>query len=206
MSKTSDSLLEPTVSKPLTDAEQVEVRSRAELRAWLGENHARTTGVWLVHHKKVSPHYLAMGDIVAECLAHGWVDSLVRTKDDMRAMHWIAPRKSGSNWSAVNKAIVADLESENLLTASGRAIIEAAKKDGSWTRLDAVERLEIPDDLDDTLAAFENARAHWDNFPKSARRGMLEWVLTAKQPATRAKRIAEIAQNAERNERSNQWR
>lgn len=194
------------MAKPLTDADEVEVLSRAELRAWLGENHGRTRGVWLVHHKKASPHYLPMGEIVAECLAHGWVDSLVRGKDDLRATHWIAPRKPGSNWSAVNKRLIADLESAGLMTNAGRAIIDAAKADGSWTRLDAVERLEVPDDLAAALAQRKAARAHWDAFPKSARRGMLEWLLNARKPETRAKRIAEIAENAEQNERSNQWR
>ena len=192
--------------KPLTEAEEVEVLSRADLRAWLGRNHARPHGVWLVHHKKASPHYLAMGEIVAECLAHGWVDSLVRSKDDLRAMHWIAPRKPGSSWSAVNKRLVGDLEASDLMTQAGRALIEMAKKDGSWTRLDGVERLEVPDDLDAAFAKHPNARAHWDTFPKSARRGMLEWLLNARKPETRAKRIAEIAENAEQNERSNQWR
>ncbi len=192
--------------KPLTDAEEVEVLSRADLRAWLGKNHARQCGVWLVHHKKASPNYLPMGDIVAECLAHGWVDSLVRSKDTQRAMHWIAPRKPGSSWSAVNKQLVADLEAAGLMTPAGRALIEKAKKDGSWTRLDSVERLEIPDDLAAAFADRPSARAHWDTFPKSARRGMLEWLLNAKKSETRAKRITEIAENAEKNERSNQWR
>ncbi|MEM9969942.1 MAG: YdeI/OmpD-associated family protein [Pseudomonadota bacterium] len=194
------------MAKPLINAEEVEVKSRAELRDWLGVNHGRGSGVWLVHHKKASPHYLPMRDIVAECLAHGWVDSLVRTKDELRAMHWIAPRKAGSNWSAVNKAIVDELEAGGLMTPPGHAAIEAAKADGSWTRLDAVERLEVPDDLADAFAAHPGSRGHWDAFPKSVRRGVLEWILNAKRADTRAKRIADVAERAGRNERANQWR
>ena len=194
------------MAKPLQNAEEVEVKSRTELRVWLGKNHTRTTGVWLVHHKKASPHYLPMSDIVAECLAHGWVDSLVRTKDELRAMHWIAPRKAGSNWSAVNKRIVASLEADGLMTDAGRSVIETAKGDGSWTRLDAVERLEVPDDLARAFDKHKGSRQHWDAFPKSVRRGVLEWILNAKRAETRAKRIKEVAERAERNERANQWR
>ena len=194
------------MTKPLIHADETEVRSRSELRAWLSRNHQRDVGIWLIHHKKASPHYLAMRDIVAECLAFGWIDSLVRGKDELRAMHWIAPRKPGSNWSAVNKAIICELEASGLMTPAGRAVIDTAKKDGSWTRLDGVERLEVPDDLAAALADFPNARANWDGFAKSARRGMLEWLLNAKRSETRAKRITEIAQNAEQNQRSNQWR
>ena len=192
------------MAKPLQNAEYVEVKTRAELRAWLGAHHTRDTGVWLVHHKKASPHYLPMGEIVAECLAHGWVDSLVRTKDTLRAMHWIAPRKPGSNWSRVNKNIVAELEAAALMTKAGRAVIDAAKSDGSWTRLDAVERLEVPSDLADAFDAHPGSRAHWDAFPKSVRRGVLEWILNAKRPATRANRITEVAEKAAKNERAHQ--
>ena len=180
------------------------MRSRAELRDWLGRNQGRSAGIWIVHYKKASPHYLPMGDIVAECLAHGWVDSLTRRKDDLRSMHWIAPRKKGSNWSVTNKRIVAELEGSGLMAAAGRSVIDTAKADGSWTRLDAVERLEVPADLAKALAVRPGARANWDEFSKSVRRNNLEWLLNAKRSETREKRVQEIAKKAERNERANQ--
>lgn len=190
--------------KPLTNEEEVEVRSRPELRAWLTENHTRTKGVWLVHHKKASPHYLPMGEIVEECLCFGWVDSLVRSKDEMRAMHWIAPRKPGSSWSRMNKDIIARMEGAGLMTDAGRALVVSAKADGSWTRLDDVENLIVPDDLAAQLdeASFEN----WNGFSRSVRRGILEWILNAKRPETRSKRIAETATMAKEGKPANQWR
>lgn len=69
--------------------------------------------------------------------------------------------------------------------------------------------LEVPDSLGAAFASSPNARAHFEAFPKSARRGMLEWLPNAKKPETRVKRtaeIAEIAENANQNERSSQWR
>ncbi len=190
--------------KPLTNEEEVEVQSRADLRAWLADNHTRPKGVWLVHHKKASPYYLPMGEIVEECLCFGWVDSLVRCKDELRAMHWIAPRKPGSNWSRVNKEIVARMEEASLMTDAGRALIAFAKADGSWSRLDDVENLIVPDDLAAAMDAA--ARANWDGFSRSVRRGILEWILNAKRPETRAKRIAETTAMAEDGKPANQWR
>ncbi len=192
--------------KPLTNAEEVEVRSRAELRDWLGANHARPTGVWLVHHKKSSPHYLPMGEIVRECLAWGWVDSLSRGKDGTRTMHWIAPRDPNSNWSRINKDIVAELEAVGLMTAAGRALVEAAKANGSWTALDDVENLVLPDDL---RSAFDHAPGTedvWNDWPRSVKRAALEVLLNAKRPATRQSKIATIVDCAVRGERPFQWR
>ena len=189
------------MAKPPTDANTVEVRSRAELRDWLAKNQKNTTGIWISHYKKASPHYLPMSDIVAECLAHGWVDSLTRRKDDLRSMHWIAPRQKGSNWSSANKRLVDELESAGLMTDTGRVAIEAAKAAGSWSRLEPAERLEVPKDLAKAFAAHPGSKANWNAFSESVRRNNLEWILTAKRPETREKRVREIAEKAYANER-----
>ncbi|MDN5851884.1 MAG: YdeI/OmpD-associated family protein, partial [Actinomycetia bacterium] len=96
------------------------------------------------------------------------------------------------------------LTAEGLMTPAGLALVEAAKADGSWTLLDDVENLVVPGDL---AAAFTPAgRAHWDAFPRSARRAILVWLVQAKRPQTRSKRIADIAAKAEVGERANQPR
>lgn len=193
--------------RPLEDAPEVELRSRAELREWLASNHARAAGVWLVSYRKSVPDlHVPYGDIVEECLCFGWVDSLPRAVDERRTKLWIAPRKPGSNWSKANKDRVARLESAGRIAPPGAAVIAAARADGSWTRLDAVEALEVPGDLALAFAARPGAQANWDAFPPSARRGILEWILNARRPETRAARIATTAELAQRNERANQWR
>jgi uncharacterized protein YdeI (YjbR/CyaY-like superfamily) len=93
-----------------------------------------------------------------------------------------------------------------LMTEAGLAKVEAAQQDGSWYALDAVEALEIPADLEEALAAYPSARGHFDAFPRSVKRGILEWIANAKRPETRAKRIEETARLAEDNVRANQWR
>jgi uncharacterized protein YdeI (YjbR/CyaY-like superfamily) len=195
------------VRRALEDAPEVEVASRADLRAWLAAHHARPSGVWLVTYRRADPdRYLPYDAIVEECLCFGWVDSLPRGKDAARTMLWIAPRKPGSNWSAANKDRVARLEAAGLMTDAGRRLVEIAKADGGWTRLDAVEALEVPPDLAAALDAAPPARTHWDAFPRSVRRGVLEWIVGAKRPATRAARIAETARLAAEDTRPLQWR
>ena len=115
-----------------------------------------------------------------------------------------ASRKKGWNWSATNKQIVAELENRTLMTEAGRKDIDAAKADGSWTRLDVAELLEVPDDLAKASEARKGARAKWKVFSKSLRRNNLEWLLNARRAGTRERRVGEIADKAERNERANQ--
>ena len=182
--------------------ERVEVRSRAAWRDWLAANHGRAESVWLVRFLAHHPDHLAYPDAVREALCFGWIDAVPRKLDADRTMVLTSPRKPGSAWSGLNKRTVAELEAEGLIAPPGRAAIDRAKADGSWTFLDDVERLEVPADLARALDAAPGSRAAWDGFPPSARRGMLEWIKRAKRPETRAKRVARTAECAARGGRA----
>ncbi len=69
---------------------------------------------------------------------------------------------------------VARLIAAGQMTEAGLEKIEAAKRDGSWTALDAVERLELPLDLVKALAENGAARTNFEAFPRSVKRGILE--------------------------------
>lgn len=92
------------------------------------------------------------------------------------------------------------------MVPAGLAKITAAQQDGSWNALDSIEALEIPFDLEQALATNARAKQYFEAFPRSAKRGILEWIANAKKPETRAKRIAETVKLATENKRVNQWR
>jgi uncharacterized protein YdeI (YjbR/CyaY-like superfamily) len=184
---------------------QVEVRSREAWRAWLGEHHASEPGVWVVTFKKGRGPHVAYGEVVEEALAFGWIDSKGRKVDEDRSGLLVTPRKPASKWSAANKERIGRLVAAGLMTPAGTAVVEAAKASGTWTALDLVEALVEPDDLRAALDAEPDARRHWDAFPPSARRAILEWIDAARRPATRAGRVAETARLAAQDVRANQW-
>ena len=185
----------------------VELTDRASWRAWLAAHHTRPDGVWTVRYKKSSGRpTLTWDDVVQEAICFGWIDSLPRALDAERTMLYVSPRTPGSNWSGRNKAHVARLEAAGRLAPAGRAAIARARADGSWSALDDVEALVVPSDLAAAFDAHPGARAAWDAFAPSARRGILEWILNAKRPATRQKRLDETARLAARGERANQWK
>lgn len=181
--------------------------SRAEWRDWLKTNHTQTQGVWLVSFKKATgkPRF-DYGDAVEEALCFGWVDSKPRKLDAERTLLWFAPRKPRTGWSRPNKIRIDQLMNAGLMAKAGLQKVALAKLDGSWSKLDAVEDLTIPQDLGQALAARQPAEQNFAEFPRSAKRGILEWILNAKTPQTRARRIEEAARLAIINERANQWR
>lgn len=180
--------------------------SRAEWRTWLRSHHRRQDGVWCVSWKVATGQPRLAYDIaVEEALCWGWVDSKPSKLDAERSMLWYAPRKAGSGWSAPNKTRVARAIASGAMTRAGLRKVEQAKADGSWQLLDQVEALVVPPDLAAALDAYRDAAANFDAFPRSTKRGILEWILQAKRPATREKRIAETARLANDNVRANQW-
>ncbi len=186
--------------------QRVHPETVAEWREWLIEKHGDTDGVWLVSWRSATgkPRF-TYEQAVIEALAVGWVDAVQVRIDDERSMLWFARRKPTSAWSRPNKERIALLEREGRLLPAGRAAIETAKANGAWSMLDDVENLVVPDDLDAAFATVPGSRENWDAFPRSARRGILEWIVQAKTAPTRSKRIAETAEKAGRGERANQW-
>lgn len=182
-------------------------KTRAEWRAWLGQHHNRAEGVWLISYKKATGKpYVTYDEAVEEALCFGWVDSKPNKLDEERSMLWFAPRKAGTGWSKPNKERVARLLAQGLMAEAGLEKVRAAQADGSWNALDAVEALIVPPDLEAAFERYEGARENFDAFPRSAKRGILEWIVSAKRPETRAKRVEETARLAAENVRANQWR
>lgn len=166
-------------------------------RAWLTANHRSVNGVWLARWTKASGRTpVPYEAIVEEALCFGWIDGLVNTLDDGRQAHLVTPRRSGSGWSPSNKERIERLIGGGRMTPGGLAAIDAAKADGSWSMQDAAEALIEPDELAAALDASPEARRQWNAFPRSPRRALIWWVMSAKRPETRARRVAEIVAEA----------
>jgi uncharacterized protein YdeI (YjbR/CyaY-like superfamily) len=147
---------------------------------------------------------LAYAAAVEEALCFGWIDSTLRPLDDAQYMQLFTPRKPTSSWSKLNKERVARLIREKLMAPAGAAAIATAKRNGSWTRIDDVEALRIPDDLAKALSANRKALEHFNAFPRSLRKGYLHWISNCKRPETRAERIRTVVTCAEENVRHRQ--
>lgn len=191
----------------LDDAPDVSFTTRAEWRAWLAENHTRSSGAWAVYFKKgasgTSPDY---EELVLEALCFGWIDSIARRVDDQRTKLYFCPRKKRGVWAASNKARIERLIDDGLMTPAGQAVIDRAKADGSWDALDESESLTVPADLTKAFRNYPGSRTHWNAFPPGVRKQLIYWVTDAKKPETRARRVDEMARLAQQNIRANEWK
>lgn len=182
-------------------------KDRRAWRRWLTNHHLRAQSVWLVYYKKDSgTPSITYPEAVEEALCFGWVDSRPNKLDATRYKQLFSPRKPKSPWSAINKKRVALLIENERMTSAGLSKVNAAKKDGSWSYYDGVDALAVPKDLRAALASSSAAKRHFAEFPSSSRKIILWWIMSAKRPETRAKRIAETVRLARKNVRANHWR
>jgi uncharacterized protein YdeI (YjbR/CyaY-like superfamily) len=191
----------------IQDREHLEVKSARTLSSWLSKNHQSSNGLWVVTYKKdsgqPSPTY---DEIVKVALSFGWIDSIPGKVDELRSKLYISPRKKGSGWSSPNKKRIKELLDAGAMKPSGLKVLEAAKKDGSWNKIDKSESLEIPKELASAFRKHAGSKKNFDEFPPGVRKQILQWINSAKTTPTREKRINETASLAAKNIRANQWR
>jgi uncharacterized protein YdeI (YjbR/CyaY-like superfamily) len=174
--------------------------NRQDWRQWLENNHQNCIGIWLIYYKvKSGKPSIKYSEAVQEALCFGWIDSKVKSLDAERYMQIFTPRKPKSVWSKLNKQYIAELINQGLMTEAGLAKITAAKADGSWTSLDAIEALIIPDDLQQALAANPEANEYFMEFSNTNKKNILSWIASAKRPETRMKRIEKTINSAAQN-------
>ncbi|MBW4525989.1 MAG: YdeI/OmpD-associated family protein [Phormidium tanganyikae FI6-MK23] len=170
--------------------DKTEAIDRATWRRWLEQNHQSAIGIWLIYYKvKSGKLSVSYSEAVKEALCFGWIDSKVKSIVIDRYMQIFTPRKPQSVWSKLNKQYLEELFEQGLMTEAGIKKIEAAKLDGSWTLLDAIEALIIPPDLAEALGRNAIAQQNFESFSNSTKKVILYWIDSAKRPETRQTRI-----------------
>jgi len=188
------------------DREEIYVNTRAEWRQWLVQNHQSEQSIWLVcNNQKSNLPVIPWGELVEEALCFGWIDSTRKTIDEFSFKQLFSKRKRNGTWSKVNKEKVQKLIDKGLMTESGYESIKSAKLNGSWTILDEVEELIIPPDLEEAFENHPGSKNYFLSLSKSVRKMMLQWIVLAKRPETRQRRIDEVAECAGQNKKPKQF-
>ena len=167
--------------------------SAAAWGAWLEANHGTARELWLRLRKTgAAGPGVTYAEALDQALCFGWIDGVRYPHDAASYVVRFTPRRPRSVWSKVNLAHYARLERAGLVAAPGRAVF--AERDPRGTARDAFKSQ--PQELPPTLRrTFQAKRAAWEFFlaqPPSYRRVATFWVVSAKQEATRERRLAQL--------------
>lgn len=172
-------------------------KSKDAWRKWLQQNHNIESAIWMVGYtQKSGIPTLTWSEAVDQALCFGWIDSTRKSTAEGQYIQLFTKRKPKSTWSKINKDKVSQLLEANLMADAGMKAVEIAKQNGSWEILDSVEALVVPEDLKNALDLYPEATAFFNELSKSIKKMMLYWIISAKRPETRQKRIHEIAEHA----------
>lgn len=191
----------------LGEKKTVRINTNAEWRRWLDDNHQSEKSVWIIcNTSKSGLPAVSWSELVDEALCFGWIDSTRKTVDSNSFMQLFSRRKPNSTWSKINKEKIQRLIDANLMMHAGHETIRIAKENGSWTILDSVEELVIPEDLEEAFSIHDGSREYFLSLSKSMKKMLLQWIVLAKRAETRQKRIDEIAEQAAQNDKPKQFR
>lgn len=170
----------------------------AKLRAWLEANHQIETELWVGMYKKSTGRAsITWSEVVDQCLCFGWIDGIRKTVDEHSFKNRITPRKPTSNWSAINIAKVEALTKQGLMYPAG---LEAySKRKAEKSRVYSFEQDEEPAFNHEEIEQFQNNSDAWAWFqarPPGYRRIATHWVISAKRPETRQKRLTTLIEDS----------
>ncbi len=169
-------------------------RSPSELRAWFEAHGGSERELWIGYYKKGSGRRsVTYPEAVDEALCAGWIDGQVRRVDESSYSNRYTPRRPGSRWSRTNVRRARQLLREGRMLPAGIRAFRARGPD----RTDPNERSAravpaLDPDGRHRLAAVPAARRFFEAQPPGYRRVMVRWVLAARRPETRARRLDAI--------------
>ena len=165
-------------------------KAPSDFRAWLEANHRTSTELWVLFYKThTGLPSLTWPQSVDEALCFGWIDGLRKSLDDTSYIIRFTQRKRTSTWSAVNLKRVLELIEEGRMQPAG---LEAWEKRIHSSKLGYT--YDAPDQVLGELEAteFRLVPLAWEFFEEQSqayRRTVSRWVMSAKRPRTRQKRL-----------------
>ncbi|HET9454806.1 MAG TPA: YdeI/OmpD-associated family protein [Gemmatimonadaceae bacterium] len=167
-------------------------RTRGDFRAWLERHHDSKTEL-MMRLFKVHARHRGIGyrEALDEALCFGWIDGVRRALDDDSFTQRFTPRKTKSNWSAVNVKRYRELESSGVVHAAGAAAFSRWDGKKAPYSFESAPRALAPE-LMQRFRAKTKAWAFWERQPSGYRRVMTHWVMSAKREDTRERRFAAL--------------
>lgn len=175
----------------------------AAFRTWLRKHASDEKELVVGFYKKDSGHpSITWPEAVDEALCVGWIDGVRKGIDGLSYQIRFTPRKATSIWSAVNIRRVEVLTAEGRMTAAGLAAF--GKRSEARSRTYAYEQASEAALTPAAEKQFKGSPAAWAHFtaqPPGYRRQMLWWIASAKQQATRDKRLAQLIEVSQQGKR-----
>jgi uncharacterized protein YdeI (YjbR/CyaY-like superfamily) len=177
-------------------------RTPAELRTWFKKHQATENELWVGYYKVSSGKpTVTWAESVDEALCVGWIDGIRKSINEESYTNRFTPRKSGSTWSAVNIQRVKVLVDEKRMRPPGLKAFEARREYKSGIYSYEQRRTEFDEPYLSQMTSNKKAWEFFQTQPPSYRKMLIWYVVSAKQEATRQKRLKTLIDACARGQR-----
>ena len=176
-----------------------------DFRKWLQKNHKKETEL-LVGFYKIDSGKLSMTwpQSVDEALCFGWIDGVRKSIDKESYQIRFTPRKPTSIWSAINIGKIKELTKQGLMRQAGLASFEKRTESKSKIYSHEIKIVELTKTFKNQFKSNKKAWEYFQSLAPSYRKVSTHWVISAKQEATRIKRLNELIADSEAG--TNKWK
>lgn len=165
----------------------------AHLQKWFEKYHASAAELLVGFYKKDSGRpSITWPESVDEALCVGWIDGIRRRLDEASYTIRFTPRRSGSTWSVVNIKRAQTLIAQGRMRPAGLKAFEARQENRSGIYSYEQRSAQLAEPYAKKLKHNKAAWSFYQAQPASYRKAVNWWVVSAKQEATRLKRLEKL--------------
>jgi uncharacterized protein YdeI (YjbR/CyaY-like superfamily) len=170
-----------------------------KFRAWLEKNHESARELWVGFHRKATGRpSITWPESVDEALCFGWIDGIRKSIDESSYMIRFTPRKKDSSWSLVNLGRVEVLKREGRMRPAGlKAYDERAEEKSGIYSYEQRKNAALDAAMEKEFRKNAEAWKFFQAQPPGYRKLAAWYVISAKQEATRRKRLVRLIADSE---------
>ena len=176
--------------------------TQKDLRKWFEKNHKKEKELFVGYYKvSTGKPSVSWSQSVDEALCFGWIDGVRKSVDEESYCIRFTPRNPKSNWSAINIKKAEDLIKLQLMKPGGFELFNLRKEEKSRIYNYENAAVEFEKSYEKKLKTNKKAWEYFQSTPPSYRKVTTRWVMSAKQEATRLKRLNELITSSANNQK-----
>lgn len=173
-----------------------------QFRSWLEKYHAKEDELWVGFYKKeTGKPSITWSEAVDVALCFGWIDGIRKKVDEQSYTNRFTPRRAGSNWSSINIKKVESLQKLGLMHPAGLKAFNERKREKAGYSYEERKTIVLDPILEKDFRANKKAWQFFQDQPPSYRYLILFWIMSAKQPETRRRRLDRLLEASAKNTR-----
>lgn len=183
----------------MQDLPTIKIYKKEDFRAWLKKNGERERRMAVIVHKKhTGKSAPTHRELLEEAICFGWIDTTVKRLDADTFLRNFAHRTENSRWSDNTLRYAKELIKKGRMTPVGIHFYKLGLKKPTHDH-GIPKNPDMPAELEKALSKNLPAENNFHAFSPSVKRAYYRWILRAKRPETRLKRVGQIIKASQLN-------